>query len=54
MTRRDVNQKRALVRSGLGALCAEAQADGIPCTELGKDCDVCERARVADRDRDPD
>jgi hypothetical protein len=25
-------------------LCAEAQADGVPCTELGRDCDQCERA----------
>lgn len=25
-------------------LCAEAQADGVPCTELGRDCQVCERA----------
>lgn len=26
------------------ALCAEAQADGVPCTELGKDCEMCARA----------
>jgi hypothetical protein len=32
------------VVSGPGALCAEAQADGVPCTELGRDCQVCERA----------
>jgi len=25
-------------------LCAEAQADGVPCYELGKDCDVCGKA----------
>lgn len=25
-------------------LCAEAQADGVPCTELGRDCQVCEHA----------
>ena len=24
--------------------CAEAQADGVPCTALGKACDTCERA----------
>jgi len=29
---------------GTGALCPEAQADGVPCTELGRDCEVCERA----------
>ena len=25
-------------------LCAEAQADGVPCNELGRSCDVCSRA----------
>ncbi len=25
-------------------LCAEAQADGVPCTDVGRSCDVCERA----------
>jgi hypothetical protein len=29
---------------GTGALCPEAQADGVPCTELGRDCEICERA----------
>ena len=24
-------------------LCAEAQADGVPCTELGRRCETCER-----------
>lgn len=24
--------------------CAEAQADGVPCTELGRECETCERA----------
>lgn len=28
----------------LGVCCAEAQADGVPCHELGKDCLECERA----------
>lgn len=28
----------------LGVLCAEAQADGVPCWELGRDCETCERA----------
>ena len=27
-----------------GALCAEAQADGVPCTELGRTCETCEKA----------
>jgi len=26
---------------GLGVLCPEAQADGVPCTELGRDCEIC-------------
>jgi hypothetical protein len=24
--------------------CEQAQADGVPCTELGRDCEVCEHA----------
>lgn len=28
----------------LGVCCAEAQADGVPCTELGRDCLACEKA----------
>jgi hypothetical protein len=32
-------------RPGTGALCPEAQADGVPCFDLGRDCDVCEHAR---------
>lgn len=37
-------------RPGTGALCAEAQADGVPCFELGRDCAVCEHARGAGTD----
>jgi len=29
---------------GSGALCSEAQADGVPCFELGRDCETCEQA----------
>jgi len=29
--------------SGPGAFCVEAQADGVPCTEI-RDCAVCGRA----------
>ena len=29
---------------GTGALCPEAQADGVPCFEMGRDCEVCEKA----------
>jgi hypothetical protein len=25
-------------------ICAEAQADGVPCWELGRKCETCERA----------
>ena len=35
---------RGPVKSGPGGLCAEAQADGVPCTELGRDCETCRRA----------
>jgi len=36
----------------LAACCPEAQADGVPCTELGRDCEQCERA-VPVRGPDP-
>ena len=29
------------------ALCAEAQADGVPCCELGRSCTTCEKAMAA-------
>jgi len=29
--------------SGPGACCAEAQADGVPCSEI-RDCELCGRA----------
>ena len=29
-------------------LCSEAQADGIPCTTLGRNCEICERADQID------
>ena len=28
----------------LSRCCPEAQADGVPCPELGRACEVCERA----------
>ncbi|HEX9885446.1 MAG TPA: hypothetical protein VGA70_03120 [Longimicrobiales bacterium] len=31
-------------REGLGVLCAEGQADGVPCFELGRECEACEKA----------
>ena len=41
------------VRAGLPewdgtGLCAEAQADGVPCTVLGRSCDTCGRGRGAE------
>lgn len=30
--------------SGLGTCCAEAQADGVPCTIMLTDCTICDRA----------
>jgi len=26
-------------------LCPEAQADGVPCTEVGRSCDICGHAK---------
>ena len=37
-------KKREEAPAGGTGLCPEAQADGVPCTELGRDCEVCERA----------
>ncbi len=37
--------KQPPCETGTGALCAEAQADGVPCFELGRECATCERAR---------
>jgi|LSQX01.3.fsa_nt_gb hypothetical protein len=39
----------ALACSGTG-LCAESQADGVPCEEPGRDCLTCERAILPDKD----
>ena len=32
-------------------LCSEAQADGVPCTEVGRACEECERAVALKRKR---
>jgi hypothetical protein len=32
-------------------LCAEAQADGIPCPALGRSCDTCGRITASRRER---
>ena len=31
-------------RPGTGALCPEAQADGVPCWERDRDCEICSKA----------
>ena len=31
-------------REGTGALCPEAQADGVPCSTVDNDCSICGRA----------
>jgi hypothetical protein len=40
---RPSQQRVARPADGLGVLCCEAQADGVPCAELGRDCADCER-----------
>ena len=39
-----MNEKKTSEGWDLGALCSEAQADGVPCPDMGKDCETCERA----------
>lgn len=49
-------EAEAEIESGPGALCAEAQADGVPCTELGRDCETCAKAvrrEPAPEEKDP-
>jgi len=43
--RSGVLERRAA--SGLGVACAEAQADGVPCSTPDCDCGDCERAAAA-------
>jgi hypothetical protein len=42
--KREKSREEKPLSPGTGALCAEAQADGVPCHELGRDCEVCGRA----------
>ncbi len=48
-------QEQAPLEPGTGALCPESQADGVPCEELGRDCEDCENAapRPAPEPRKP-
>ncbi len=41
---RIVRHAAAAPHPGIGSLCAEAQADGVPCYESGRDCEKCDRA----------
>jgi len=43
--RSDIHEEliRFWARKGV-ALCAEAQADGVPCVELGRECETCAMA----------
>jgi hypothetical protein len=36
----------------LSRCCAEAQADGVPCPTLGRDCEICERAMRDDAENE--
>ncbi|MDT8437119.1 MAG: hypothetical protein RRA92_10250 [Gemmatimonadota bacterium] len=42
--RKQAQRVGSVPERALGVLCAEAQADGVPCFELGRDCETCERA----------
>jgi hypothetical protein len=50
---RQGDQPDVVLESGLGVLCCEAQADGVPCGELGVRCDDCVRAGPRRRTRPP-
>lgn len=38
-------------RPGSGALCDQAQADGVPCFEIGRECETCEHVKPSWRNR---
>ncbi len=40
-------------RGGLGTACFEAQADGVPCSDVGARCGDCDRARSQRQARQP-
>ena len=42
-TARDRGLERKLPQRELPP-CAQAQADGVPCTEVGRKCEICEHA----------
>ncbi len=51
MSRRTRDLRQGILQrcaeSGLGAACAEAQADGVPCSAPDRDCEHCERGAAA-------
>jgi hypothetical protein len=54
LQRNRTNREEKPLLPGSGALCAEAQADGVPCHELGRDCEVCGRAVVRSERNPPE
>jgi hypothetical protein len=47
-----LNKEYEVAPAGGTGLCPEAQADGVPCTELGRDCEICERAYPNKKDEE--
>ncbi len=45
--------KRSIPMRVLSACCPEAQADGVPCTELGRNCESCGRAFTEAAEAEP-
>lgn len=48
MSAREPKIEEGPVESG-GPPCPESQADGVPCDELGRDCEDCERGHPEKR-----
>ncbi len=44
---REVREGSGMEKEGPWPPCPEAQADGVPCPDLGRDCEDCERADPA-------
>ena len=42
--KKEKDREQAPLEPGTGALCPESQADGVPCDELGRDCEDCGNA----------
>jgi hypothetical protein len=48
MRARDSKIEERPVESG-GPPCPESQADGVPCDEIGRDCEDCDRGHPKER-----